>query len=378
MHAPRNSYTFKEGLTMMAAKAIGIDPYMAAEAGENARAAINAIRNAAKTKQPKDRAEYIREAQNELRTISAAQHPKLVNALQAKLLALQGRGGETEVAHVAPGEMVIPRAMLTPEVMELIASEAQRRGIDPRRLMVGGQGSINPATGAEEFGVQEWISKVGEKIGGFFKPQPEIDPITVTTRRQDSKLYPSIPDVHPIPNVHPTEKPQSDMRFYKPWNETPENQKFLQAQSDQFAKATNRGDYNAMQKIYTDTQKKIIPSGMDLKRDPKFAQEKEDFTLMQNVRIDAHKKAEPVTDSSVLTAWQRNRSLDPLNHFIGADGKVYWRRSDLERAAVSPYALPQSWEQPLLGAGFLDAIKRKDRRRATRIAAEIGVDEPPM
>ncbi len=152
MPAPqRKSYTFKEGLTMLAAKAVGVDPYLAAEAGENARAAINAIRNAAKTKQPKDRAGYIREAQNELGSISAAQHPKLVNALQAKLLALQGRGGDAAMAHVEPGEVVIPRAMLTPEVMRMIASEAQRRGIDPRRLMVGGQGSINPATGAEEF-----------------------------------------------------------------------------------------------------------------------------------------------------------------------------------------------------------------------------------
>jgi hypothetical protein len=29
----RNSYTFKEGLTMMAAKAIGIDPDLAVDAG---------------------------------------------------------------------------------------------------------------------------------------------------------------------------------------------------------------------------------------------------------------------------------------------------------------------------------------------------------
>jgi hypothetical protein len=203
MSAPRNSYTFKEGLTMMAAKAVGIDPYMAAEAGENARAAINAIRNAAKTKHPKDRAEYIREAQNELRTISAAQHPKLVNALQAKVLALQGRGGDTAVAHVEPGEMVIPRAMLTPEVMELIASEAQRRGIDPRRLMVGGQGSINPATGAEEFGwFGDLLGGVGNKVRDIFgvksaaaaepdRRQLDVESIPVTATRRDENLNPS-------------------------------------------------------------------------------------------------------------------------------------------------------------------------------------------
>ncbi len=172
MPASRNAYTFKEGLTMMAAKAVGVDPYLAAEAGENARVAINAIRNAAKTKTPKDRAGYIREAQNELRAISAAQHPKLVNALQAKLLALQGRGGDTAVAHVEPGEMVIPRAMLTPEVMHMIATEAQRSGIDPRKLLVGGRGSINPTTGAEEFGwFVDMFDGVGNKLRDIFGVQ---------------------------------------------------------------------------------------------------------------------------------------------------------------------------------------------------------------
>jgi GH24 family phage-related lysozyme (muramidase) len=211
MPTPRNSYTFKEGLTMMAAKAIGVDPYLAAEGGENARAAINAIRNAAKTKQSKDRAEYVREAQNELRAISAAQHPKLVNALQAKLLALQGRGRDTEVAHVAPGEMVIPRAMLTPEVMELITNEAQRRGIDPRRLMVGGQGSINPATGAEEFG---WFGDVltgfGNKVrdvfsfksAGAVEPDQrrlDVESIPVTASRRAERLSPpSALEIGPI------------------------------------------------------------------------------------------------------------------------------------------------------------------------------------
>jgi hypothetical protein len=64
----RNSYTFKESLTMMAVKALGIDPDLAAEAGDGARAAINAIRHAAKAKSAKDRAALIRTAQSELRS----------------------------------------------------------------------------------------------------------------------------------------------------------------------------------------------------------------------------------------------------------------------------------------------------------------------
>ena len=61
----RNSYTFKEGLTLMAAKAVGIDPDLAVNAGDEARAAINAIRHAAKAKNAKDKAALIREAQKE-------------------------------------------------------------------------------------------------------------------------------------------------------------------------------------------------------------------------------------------------------------------------------------------------------------------------
>jgi hypothetical protein len=81
--------------------------------------------------------------------------------------------------HVARGELVLPRELLTPEVMEFIAAQAQERGIDPRRLMVGGQSSINPATGAEEFGIFDklrgWLggskaNATGLEILGIDKP----------------------------------------------------------------------------------------------------------------------------------------------------------------------------------------------------------------
>jgi|GEM_PF-4248699 len=148
----RTSYSFKDGLTMMAAKAVGIDPYMAAEAGENARAALNAIRNAQKTKHANDRAGYVREAQAELRAISPQQHPQLVNALNAKLLALQGRGGDTEIAHLTPGEVVLPSSMQTPQLMSQITEHAARQGIDPARLSVGSRAnSVNPETGQREY-----------------------------------------------------------------------------------------------------------------------------------------------------------------------------------------------------------------------------------
>jgi lysozyme len=149
----KRAYTFKEGLAMMAAKDVGVDPYLAADAGEDARSILAALRHAKTAKGP-EKAKHIAAAQTELRKLNPRQHGKLINALQAKVLALQGRGGDTAVAHLEPGEMVVPRAVLTPQLVQVIAAEAAKRGIDPKQLIVGSRkASINPATDTEEFGV---------------------------------------------------------------------------------------------------------------------------------------------------------------------------------------------------------------------------------
>ena len=44
-----------------------------------------------------------------------AKHRRLVQ--QARQLAAQGRGNDTEVAHVARSELVVPRELQTPEFM---------------------------------------------------------------------------------------------------------------------------------------------------------------------------------------------------------------------------------------------------------------------
>jgi hypothetical protein len=106
---------------------------------------------------------------SQLRTINASKHPKVVNAIQARLLALQGRGGDTEIAHVTPGEVVIPRTLQTPAVMRALAAEAQRQGINTARLNVGNPAnSRNPRTGQREF--IEVIEVTGIK-GGTLVPQ---------------------------------------------------------------------------------------------------------------------------------------------------------------------------------------------------------------
>jgi hypothetical protein len=180
----KRSYSFKEGLAMMAAKDVGIDPYLAADAGEDARSILAALRRA-KTAKGAEKAKHISAAQTELRKLSPQQHGKLINALQAKVLALQGRGRDTAVAHLEPGEMVVPRAVLTPQLVKLIAAEAAKLGIDPKQLIVGGRkASINPATGAEEFGwfgdlIDSGVNKVKGWFGGDEERQPEQPSFTM-------------------------------------------------------------------------------------------------------------------------------------------------------------------------------------------------------
>jgi len=180
MPTHRTGVSFKDGLTMMAAKAVGVDPELAAAAGDQARTVINLVRHAARARSATDKARLIREAQEELRRIDPARHGKLVSALQARVLAAQGRGGDTEVAHLSPGEVVLPRSLQTPELMHAIAALAHDRGIDPDRLVVSGRSSVNPHTEAEEFGMfdrfKHWL------VEG---PQPEGPGMDAMERSSD-------------------------------------------------------------------------------------------------------------------------------------------------------------------------------------------------
>lgn len=71
---------------------------------------------------------------------------------QARELAAQGRGEDTDIAHVARGEYVIPEALQTPEVLAALHRAAADCGVSLERLNVGhAMNSINPNTGAPEF-----------------------------------------------------------------------------------------------------------------------------------------------------------------------------------------------------------------------------------
>lgn len=76
-------------------------------------------------------------------------------------LASQGRGGDTMLAHVSPGEMVIPAQFLEdPTIKQRFLSFLIEQGIeDPERYVVGSDSnSINPSTGLPEFFVK-WAKR---------------------------------------------------------------------------------------------------------------------------------------------------------------------------------------------------------------------------
>jgi hypothetical protein len=98
------------------------------------------------------RQKYLADAQSHIARIDPTQHAELLQHLQAHVLAMGGRGDDTELAHVTPGEIVIPKPLQTPEFLKALYLGARALGIDPVRLVVGsGENVINPRTGQPEF-----------------------------------------------------------------------------------------------------------------------------------------------------------------------------------------------------------------------------------
>ena len=99
-------------------------------------------------------------------------------------MAQYGRNGDTMMAHVAPGEMVVPQEVLqsNPQVARGLGMAFSDAGADPLRYTVGsGQNSINPVTGEPEFFLDELLKKglkYGSKLmsggGGSFLSNPIV------------------------------------------------------------------------------------------------------------------------------------------------------------------------------------------------------------
>jgi hypothetical protein len=84
-------------------------------------------------------------------------------AEQAMMLAEQGRGGDTQLAHLRVGEVVLPpEAFEDAEFESAVGRKFEELDLDPEAYVVGaGIASLNPVTGLEEFG---WFKKTFKSI----------------------------------------------------------------------------------------------------------------------------------------------------------------------------------------------------------------------
>ena len=86
----------------------------------------------------------------------------------AKQVAQAGGGEDTALAHVRPGEIVLPPEMMEDPQFEAIVEEKfNQLGINPEEAVVSmGIASLNESTGLEEFG---FFKKLGKKLGKVVK-----------------------------------------------------------------------------------------------------------------------------------------------------------------------------------------------------------------
>jgi hypothetical protein len=139
---------------------------MMAEGDPNAElaAAINGLMvEQAMTDDPEEQAMFASMSEN---IMGAANAPL---SAEAQMIAAEGRGRDTTLAHLTPGEVVLPVAAMQDSAFETaVENRFNEIGLDPEQYVVGaGIASLNPVTGLEEFGAFK-------KVGKFLKKAVKV------------------------------------------------------------------------------------------------------------------------------------------------------------------------------------------------------------
>lgn len=148
--------------------------------------ALLALKQAAEAGTERTRDRALADVQDALRTLAHRKYPKLISQFQARILALQGRGDDTEVANVARGEMVVPEALQNPKVLAALREAASARGLPLDALRMGSaRNQINPETGAPEF-------TLVDPMTGATYDEPETDEAQVQARAAEEARDPIV------------------------------------------------------------------------------------------------------------------------------------------------------------------------------------------
>ena len=100
----------------------------------------------------------------------------------ADKLAQYGREGDTKLAHVAPGETVVPLEVLDadPELKNRLFAQMRDMGLEPERYIVGSElNSLNPTTGQPEFLLKKIFKGIKKAVKGVIKVFKKIAPIVL-------------------------------------------------------------------------------------------------------------------------------------------------------------------------------------------------------
>lgn len=150
---------------LQSASDLGLDPDAIAAGGLAAIQALLALRQAREAGEGPTRQSHLARAQESLRALDPAVHGDLLHQFQVRALAMEGRGGDTEIAHVSLGEIVLPKALQTPAVIGALRTAAADAGISLDRLRIGSaMNRVNPETGVAEFAEAE---ATNEEIQGI-------------------------------------------------------------------------------------------------------------------------------------------------------------------------------------------------------------------
>ena len=88
-----------------------------------------------------------------------------------KGLASLGRAEDKFLAHVAPGERVVP-PVISSDTQARLSKEMVAAGLDPDQYIVGPHMSINPVSGQPEFG---WLKKTAKSLKKAVKKIATVD-----------------------------------------------------------------------------------------------------------------------------------------------------------------------------------------------------------